>query len=186
MILRKIWILEAINYRKKSQIIIIKITKLLCQLTIFVPLPAAHKKGKKKKRNLSFCNLCWSHEYYPFIMPLSPGWLISYSLIKDFEVDFLWCSDQEKKIRCRLLLSWVLEWVMSCYVFLCTSAEPLETTLMLFSSAPLYGLFQNLACQTWKHKEYGMLKFHFKFALRHFWLELLWKIFKNIFCFSVF
>lgn len=93
---KKIWIIEAISCRNKSQIIIIKITKLPCHLTIFVSLHAVYSK-REKKRNLSFCNLCWSHEYYPFIMPFSPGWLISYSHIKDFEVAFLWCSDEEKE-----------------------------------------------------------------------------------------
>lgn len=46
---------------------------------------------------------------------------------------------------------------MSCHILLSTSAERLKITLMLFSSAPVYGLFQNLVCQTWKHKEYGTL-----------------------------
>lgn len=49
VILSKIWILAAINCRHESQIIIIKITKLPRQLTIFVSLPAGYsKKGKKK------------------------------------------------------------------------------------------------------------------------------------------
>ncbi|XP_054127761.1 toll-like receptor 7 [Melozone crissalis] len=39
---------------------------------------------------------------------------------------------------------------MSCYILFCTSAEPLETTWMLFSSALLYSLLQHQICQTWK------------------------------------
>lgn len=75
---------------------------------------------------------------------------------------------------------------MSYHILLCTSAEPLEITLMLFSSAPLYSLFQHEIWQTGKHIENGTLNFHFKIALRYLWLELFWKTFKNIFCFSVF
>lgn len=46
---KKIWIIEAISCRNKSQIIIIKITKLPCHLTIFVSLHAVYSKRKKKK-----------------------------------------------------------------------------------------------------------------------------------------
>lgn len=57
VILTKIWILEGSNCRNKSQITIIKITKLPCQLTIFVSLHAAYIfKRKKKKGTLASAN----------------------------------------------------------------------------------------------------------------------------------
>lgn len=53
VIVKKIWILEAISCRNKSHIVIIKITKLPCHLTIFVSLHAVYsKKGGKKELEL--------------------------------------------------------------------------------------------------------------------------------------